>query len=144
SGSNVVLHVKAKVTSSAVGGVTNTAEVTTADQPDPDSTPNNHIATEDDQASVTVTPLVADLSLTKTVDYSTPNVGQTITFTITLKNDGPDTATNVAVTDALPSGLTFISSDQTSYDPSSSDNVWNIASLASGSSVVLNVKAKVT
>jgi hypothetical protein len=35
--------------------VTNTAEVTAAAQLDFDSTPNNHVATEDDQASVTVT-----------------------------------------------------------------------------------------
>ena len=34
------------------GAKTNTAEVTAADQPDVDSTPNNHVATEDDQASV--------------------------------------------------------------------------------------------
>ena len=39
-----------------VGAKTNTAEVTAADQPDVDSTPNNHNPAEDDQASVTVTP----------------------------------------------------------------------------------------
>jgi hypothetical protein len=32
-----------------------TAELTAADQPDPDSTPNNHVSGEDDQATLTVT-----------------------------------------------------------------------------------------
>ncbi|MFZ2151142.1 MAG: hypothetical protein WAZ12_05195 [Candidatus Absconditicoccaceae bacterium] len=40
----------------ATGSYINTIEVTTSDKPDPDSTPNNHISTEDDQASATVTP----------------------------------------------------------------------------------------
>jgi hypothetical protein len=37
--------------------ITITAEVIAADQFDPDSTPDNTLATEDDQASVTITPL---------------------------------------------------------------------------------------
>ena len=62
--------------------ITNTAQVSASAQRDPDSTPNNNIATEDDQASVTITPQVADLSLAKTIDNPTPNVGQNVTFTI--------------------------------------------------------------
>jgi len=37
------------------GARINKAEVTASDMPDPDSTPNNNVAAEDDQASVTVT-----------------------------------------------------------------------------------------
>ncbi len=48
----------------------------------------------------------ADLSLTKDVNDSTPdNWFQEVTFTITVDNDGPDDATDVEVTDLLPSGL---------------------------------------
>ena len=53
----------------------------------------------------------ADLALTKTVNDPTPNVGDDVTFTITLTNIGPDTATAVQVTDLLPAGLTFVSAD---------------------------------
>ena len=45
-------------TMATAGAKTNTAEVTAADQTDIDSTPNNHNAAEDDQASATVAPPV--------------------------------------------------------------------------------------
>ena len=53
----------------------------------------------------------ADLSVTKTVSNATPNVGDQITFTVTLSNQGPDAATGVQVTDLLPAGLTFCRRD---------------------------------
>ena len=55
------------------GVYTNTAEVTASDNTDPDSTPNNGITTEDDYAEEGTTPIpVSDVSITKTVDNSTP------------------------------------------------------------------------
>ena len=65
-----------------------------SDQFDPNTGNNTATATE--------TPQQADLGLSKTVDNPTPNVGDTITYTITLTNNGPDAATNVQVTDLLP------------------------------------------
>jgi hypothetical protein len=47
------MEIIAKVT--AVGANTNTAQISAADQSDPDSTPNNNNPAEDDQASVQVT-----------------------------------------------------------------------------------------
>jgi len=38
-------------------------------------------------------PFFADLSLTKEVSPATAKEGDTVTFTLTLKNDGPNTAT---------------------------------------------------
>ena len=34
-----------------------------------------------------------------------PNVGDTITYTVTLRNNGPDPATGVQVRDLLPAGV---------------------------------------
>jgi uncharacterized repeat protein (TIGR01451 family) len=64
---------------------TNTGTISAADQFDPDAANNT--------ASVTETPQQADLAVTKTVSNATPNVGDQITFTITLSNQGPDDAT---------------------------------------------------
>ena len=48
-----------------------------------------------------------------------PNVGDIVTFIVTLTDNGPDTATNVRATDLLPAGLTFVSASpsQGTYDP---------------------------
>jgi len=124
--------------------VTNTAEITASDQRDPDSTPGNGIPTEDDQSSVTITPQVADLSLVKTIDNPSPNVGQNVTFTVNLNNAGPGTATGVAVSDQLPPGLTFVSaaSSQGNYDPLS--GVWNVGTVSAGGSASLQLAATVS
>ena len=78
---------------------TNTATISASDQFDPN--PGNNTA------SATVTPQQADLALTKTVSNPTPNVGDSVTFTVTLTNNGPNTATEVQVSDLLPAGLSF-------------------------------------
>ncbi|MGZ4138368.1 MAG: choice-of-anchor Q domain-containing protein [Actinomycetota bacterium] len=54
-------------------------------------------------------PPSADLSLTKEVSSSTAQPGDTVTYTLTVKNSGPNTANTVTVTDDLPSELTFVS-----------------------------------
>src|SRR5262249_40793732 len=81
----------------------------------------------------TETPQQADLALTKAVSNARPNVGDTITFTVTLTDKGPDPATNVQVTDLLPAGLTFVSAapSQGSYD--SATGLWAVGTVATAS-----------
>ena len=52
----------------------------------------------------------ADLALTKTADRQNAKIGQAITFTITVTNLGPDTATGIYFGDSLPDPLNFVSS----------------------------------
>lgn len=139
SAGTATLTVTATVTTSAAK--TNTAQVTAVNQFDSDSTPNNNVGTEDDQASATVTPNVADLSVTKTVDDATPNPNQNLTFTITVANGGPQQATTVSLTDQLPAGLTFVSAtpSQGTYDQGT--GVWTIGSINSAASVTLTIIA---
>jgi uncharacterized repeat protein (TIGR01451 family) len=54
-----------------------------------------------------------DLAIEKTADVETVTVGGTLTYTITVTNAGPDTATGVEVTDPMPTGLTFVSAVST-------------------------------
>jgi uncharacterized repeat protein (TIGR01451 family) len=51
----------------------------------------------------------ADLSLSKTVSAGTAKAGDTVTYTLTLSNLGPDTANSITVTDNFPSALTYAS-----------------------------------
>ncbi len=84
-----------------------------------------------------------DLSLTKTVDNSSPSVGSNVTFTISVTNaNGYSTATGVKVNDVLPAGLTFVSA--TPSVGAYAGNAWTIGTLAAGQTVTLTVTATVT
>ena len=65
---------------------------------DPDAT-NNCV----NGNSITVSATTADLALTKTVDKaSLPTGDSTLTYTLRITNNGPDDASNVNLSDALP------------------------------------------
>jgi uncharacterized repeat protein (TIGR01451 family) len=51
----------------------------------------------------------ADLKLTKVADSKNVRIGENITYTITLTNLGPDTATGVVFGDAVPDPLNLVS-----------------------------------
>uniref|UniRef100_UPI000830CBCE DUF11 domain-containing protein n=1 Tax=Pseudotamlana agarivorans TaxID=481183 RepID=UPI000830CBCE len=127
----------------ATGTYLNTAEVTASDVADSDSTPNNHIESEDDQDSVTTTPVVpmADLSLVKTVanGNTSPQVGSQITFQIAVTNDGPQDATGVQVADLLPSGFTYVSSVASSGTYNDVSGIWNTGSVLNGTTETLSI-----
>lgn len=127
------------------GTLVNTAEITAAGQPDPDSTPGNNIATEDDQASVSIAVVSADLSLTKTASNASPNVGSNVTFTVTVRNSGPNAATGVTVLDRVPTGMTFVSASSTPDAPSgnydSATGIWTVGGLAVNGQATLRIIA---
>ncbi|HZY90699.1 MAG TPA: CARDB domain-containing protein, partial [Gemmataceae bacterium] len=113
---------------------TSTATVTHSDQFDP---------TTPDTASATETPRQADLTVTNVVSNPTPNVGDTVTYTVTLTNAGPNAASNVTVSDPLPAGLSNVLTTPaagTSY----AGGVWAVPTLASGGSVTLTFTGTVS
>jgi uncharacterized repeat protein (TIGR01451 family) len=121
------LTIQAKVTSPAAQ--TNTASISNSDQFDPNAGNNSADATE--------TPQQADLQVSKTVDNPTPNVGDTITYTVTLTNNGPDDATGVTVLDVLSTRVSFRSSrlGRGSYDPAT--GIWTVGTVAVGATETL-------
>src|SRR5690606_24141609 len=131
------------VTPTVAEELTNTAEVLTVDQFDPDSTPGNDVPGEDDQAVVIVSPQLIDLSLTKTVSNATPNVGQNVTFVLTLANAGPSTATDIQVLDQLPAGVTFVSSTTASGQYDAATGIWTPQPVAAGATATLTIIARV-
>jgi large repetitive protein len=93
--------------------------------------------------SVTATIIDDDLNLitTKTANVSTAANGTNVTFSVQVRNTGPLTGTNVALTESLPAGMTLMSATQSTG--SYVNPVWTIPSLASGATATLTVVAQV-
>ncbi|HEV7374416.1 MAG TPA: DUF11 domain-containing protein [Pyrinomonadaceae bacterium] len=115
--------------------ITNTTSGLTADQFDPVSSNN--------VGSVSLRVTRSDLSLTKTVNNATPSFGQSVIFTITLSNAGPDGATGVAVKDLLPAGLGFSSYTASVGSYVSGTGIWTVGSLANSGNATLQITATV-
>ncbi|MBB6002881.1 gliding motility-associated C-terminal domain-containing protein [Arcicella rosea] len=131
-GSNKILLINVRLT--RTGSIANTATITGTED-DPSKSANNTST-----ATVTVAQR-ADLSLVKSVSNLTPNVGDTLTYTLTVSNAGPNVATNVEIKDIIPTGLTFISSTNTTH--TSGVITGTIGSIPVGSSQVFTYRAKV-
>ncbi|WP_188407890.1 DUF11 domain-containing protein, partial [Hyunsoonleella pacifica] len=140
------------------GNYTNSVQITASDLDDPDSDPNTDNTVDEDNADGDGDPTTggddddedtatfvieeADLNLVKTVAPSNATVGDTVTFTIIVDNDGGNDATNVEVVDQLPVGFTYVSDDASgNYDEAT--GVWSIATIVNGSSATLNITATV-
>ncbi|WP_295113012.1 hypothetical protein [uncultured Methanobrevibacter sp.] len=82
---------------------------------------------------------VADLSVIKVVNESTPNYGEIIKWTITITNNGPNNATGVFVRDNMPKGLTLLEASDFIY----SDGTWYVGELSVGEVKKLDIICKV-
>lgn len=131
NGSTKTVLIRGTVASAATGTISNTASVASTTL---DPNLSNNTAT----TTTTVSPL-ADLSIVKTATPSPVNAGAQLIYTLVITNNGPSTATNILVTDNVP---TCFSSPEYSTNAGLTWNPWtssvNIGSLASGlSSTVL-------
>ncbi|MBJ2176196.1 VCBS repeat-containing protein [Aureibaculum sp. A20] len=89
----------------------------------------------------------ADLSLVKTVNNSTPDVGNDITFTIVITNGGPSSTTNIEVEDIIPSDFNYthipanytVTQGTVTYNSGTRAMNWNVGAyvLNPGSSITL-------
>lgn len=82
-----------------------------------------------------------DLSILKTANATTTSEGGSLIYTLTATNNGPATATNVSVLDALPTGVTLIStsSSQGLY----AAGVWSVGTLNPGAHATLTITVSV-
>jgi len=67
--------------------------------------------------------------------------GDTIELTFKIKNQGPNSATNVIITDLLPASLTYVSDDG-GGEYNSGTNVWTAPSINSGATKNLKITVK--
>jgi len=89
----------------------------------------------------------ADLAITKTGSPDPVIAGNDLTYTVTVTNNGPDTATSVTVTDNLPAETTFVSCSSTGggvCGGSGNNQTVTFASLASGQSETITFVANVS
>ena len=140
----------------------NRAEVTAADQPDDDSTPDDGMGDDYDECGFVVLPdrtvpdfvpekspggitdrgnrFSADLEASKSVEVE----GSKATYTIMVENLGPHSTAKVQATDHLPECLDFVSSvaDRGAYDVDTW--IWNIGALKVGEKVTLTIETTIT
>jgi uncharacterized repeat protein (TIGR01451 family) len=125
--------------------ITNTATVASTTT---DPVPGNNSAT-----ATTTANQQADLSITKTDSPDPVFAGNNITYTVTLTNSGPGTASTVTVTDAVPTNTTFVSASVTTgtgWTPSTpsvggtGNVVFSKAAVANGETAVFSIVVKVT
>ncbi|HEX5731410.1 MAG TPA: BACON domain-containing carbohydrate-binding protein [Blastocatellia bacterium] len=88
----------------------------------------------------------ADLSVVKLASPNPVTVGSNITYTITVANNGPDTASSVTVTDNLPATTTFVSCNSTGgglCGGSGNNRTVTFPSMGSGTSAVITLVTQV-
>jgi len=122
------------VASDAPATIANTAAV--AGGGDGDVTNNTGTATNGPTSQ-------ADLSVSKTTTQTSVPVGSNVTYTLKVTNTGPSRSAGSVVTDALPAGLTYVSSSTGCVGAAASSTVTcTVGALASGASVEFTVVAK--
>ena len=131
---NSTATIVASVAPATRGALANTASVA-ATESDPNTANNSATANTTVNAS-------ADLAITKTATPNPVVLGNNVTFTITLTNNGPSTATSVTTTDTLPANISFVSatlSQGTCTLPPAATLVCNIGTVNPGASVTATV-----
>lgn len=132
----IVVKVRALVSATATGTITNGISVWKPGTPETDP------PVIDDTDPIPVD-RETDLAIVKTIDNSSPFVGDNITFTLTVTNNGPSSATNVVVTDQLPTGFEYVSHTASVGTFVASSGLWTIGNVANAGTAVLEIVAKV-
>ena len=137
AGQKLTMTVAGAIGSAASGRViTNTALVYAVNQTDP-------VVFNNGQFVTFTVPLNANVAVLQSASSLSPSVQSLVTLVITATNHGPETATNVRVTDGLPSQMAFVSqiASRGSYSPTT--GVWSVGSLAANASAALTLTAQV-
>jgi uncharacterized repeat protein (TIGR01451 family) len=123
-----------KVTPTNPGSITNNATVVGDDLNDPTNSNNS-------TSESTLVNDGADLSITKTDSADPVDTGATVTYRLTVHNNGGLEATGVTVTDNLPSGLTYQSAtpSQGSCSEASGAVACSLGGLVNGADATIDI-----
>jgi uncharacterized repeat protein (TIGR01451 family) len=87
----------------------------------------------------------ADVAVTKTDAPDPVRVGNNVTYTVTVRNNGPDRATGVTLTDVLPAGVTLVSERATRGNCTGTATVTcSFGALGSGQAATVTIVVKTT
>ena len=134
NGAQAVIDVSGTVGQNFDETIVNTASVA-ADTDDPDSSDDTGTATATVGES-------ADVGVSKTGPI-TATAGSVVSWTLTVTNDGPSTARDVRLSDALPAGLADVEVDAPDGTSCSTEVVCTLGSIADGEDVVLRVTGRI-
>ena len=81
----------------------------------------------------------SDLELSISVDNDMPNQFEVVTYTISLTNNGPSTATAVTVAAGLPEGLVFTLANPEVGNYDLFNERWNVGTVQAGETVTLRL-----
>ena len=112
--------------------------------PLPSTTPGG---TATSSATFTYTAPKPVLTLAKSVTPASAVPGTVVTYTLQGKNTGYCTATNVTLTDQLPTGLSYVTGSagsSSSYNATTGTLTWSLGTLASQSSYLVTFQATVS
>ncbi len=136
AGGSVTYTATCTISSSATGFLTNFAAVSSAVL---DLAPENNHATDSDELRATT-----NLALTKALaSPGAVQVGDDVTFTLTVHNEGPSDSTGAIVTDILPPGLGYVSND-CGAGFAAPALTWNVGPLAANASATCNLAVTIS
>ncbi len=136
------LKITAQVNSDQAGKtIVNTASLLSSDSQDENGANNSRSVNINVQGG---SPISADLRVEKSVDNPTPVVGSKVQYTITVTNQGPNTASNIKVSDLLPEGLTYQSHTAGQGTYTTGNGQWSVGSLTNQASTTLKITAAVS
>jgi uncharacterized repeat protein (TIGR01451 family) len=113
-GGSATVWLVLNATAAPGSSITNIAKVSSAST-DPNQADNT--ASESTSVILADSQSKSDLSITSTASPDTASPGSQVTYTITIKNAGPDDAADLSLIDLLPVGTTFASVSTPSVTP---------------------------
>jgi adhesin/invasin len=96
-----------------------------------------------DDATVTFAVGSADLEVEVLVSDESPVLGGEVVYELTVRNQGPDDASGVALTHVVPPRLELVSATATQGTYAPSSGVWSVGSLDEGAEATLTIVVRV-
>ena len=131
TGSKIIVDIYAAILGTTGQDIFNCVNVTSDEHP------------EGNTSNTTIHVNIADLEIIKIVNNATSNYGDEITYTITVRNNGPDNSTNIKVSEVLADNFKFISANASKGYYDLTNGVWAVGNLTNNETAKLVITVKI-